>query len=180
MKKTVRKWFWVWQFEKEEQWLREMAAKGLTLDSVGFCRYDFIETEPGAYNFQMELLEHAPNHPESEQYIRFLEETGAEHVGSMMRWVYFRKKAELGPFALYSDCASRVKHLGRIMGMLIPVTVYDLWVGLYNLSLYFANRMAVSLVCAGVCLLAAALMGYALFRLYRMQKRVKEDAKLYE
>jgi len=180
MKKTVRKWFWVWQFEKEEQWLREMAAKGLTLDSVGFCRYDFIETEPGAYNFQMELLEHAPNHPESEQYIRFLEETGAEHVGSMMRWVYFRKKAELGPFALYSDCASRVKHLGRIMGMLIPVTVYDLWVGLYNLSLYFANRMTVSLVCAGICLLAAVLMGYAVFRLYRMQKRVKDDAKLYE
>lgn len=180
MKKTVHKWFWVWQFGKEEQWLREMAAKGLTLDSVGFCRYDFIETEPGAYNFQMELLEHAPNHPESEQYIRFLEETGAEYVGSMMRWVYFRKKTELGPFTLYSDCASRVKHLGRILWMLVPVTFYDLWVGFYNLSLYLANRMTVSLVCACICLLAAALMGYAVFRLYRMQKQVKEDAKLYE
>ena len=97
-----------------------------------------------------------------------------------MRWVYFRKKTELGPFTLYSDCASRVKHLGRILWMLVPVTFYDLWVGFYNLSLYLANRMTVSLVCACICLFAAALMGYAVFRLYRMQKQVKEDAKLYE
>ena len=25
-RKTIRKWFWVWDFEKEEDWLNEMAA----------------------------------------------------------------------------------------------------------------------------------------------------------
>ena len=26
--RTMRKWFWVWDFEKEEEWLNEMALKG--------------------------------------------------------------------------------------------------------------------------------------------------------
>ncbi len=29
--------FLVWDFDKEEKWLNEMAAKGLALTSVGFC-----------------------------------------------------------------------------------------------------------------------------------------------
>jgi ABC-type glycerol-3-phosphate transport system permease component len=180
MRKVIHKTFWAWQAEKEEAWLNEMAAKGLGLVSVGFCRYEFEDCTPGEYQYRIELMKYTPTHPESQQYIKFIEDTGAEQIGSYMRWVYFRKKAELGSFTLYSDCASRVKHLGRIMGMLIPVTIYDLWVGFYNLSLYFANRMTVSLVCACICLLAAALMGYAIFRLQRMQKHIKEEARLYE
>ena len=27
-RKTVWKWFWVWDFEKEERWLNEMALAG--------------------------------------------------------------------------------------------------------------------------------------------------------
>ena len=27
-RKTITKWFWVWQFEKEEEWLNEMSANG--------------------------------------------------------------------------------------------------------------------------------------------------------
>ena len=31
MRKVIRKWFWAWNFEKEEEWLNEMSAKGLAL-----------------------------------------------------------------------------------------------------------------------------------------------------
>ena len=48
-RKTITKWFWVWQFEKEEEWLNEMAANGWVLESVGFCRYSFVRCEPGEY-----------------------------------------------------------------------------------------------------------------------------------
>ena len=37
MEKTIRKWFMVWDFEKEEEWLNEMALSGWVLDGVGFC-----------------------------------------------------------------------------------------------------------------------------------------------
>ena len=37
-RKTIRKWFWVWDFEKEEDWLNEMAMNGWAYirHSVGY------------------------------------------------------------------------------------------------------------------------------------------------
>ena len=117
MRRTIRKWFWVWNFDKEEKWLNEMAAKGLALVGVGFAKYEFEESLPGEYAVHFELLQHSKSHPESENYIRFIEETGAEQVGNYLRWVYFRKKTADGPFALFSDNASRITHLKRIIGL---------------------------------------------------------------
>lgn len=106
MRKTVRKWFWAWNYEKEEKWLNEMAAKGCGLVSVGFCKYEFEECEPGEYRYRIELLENNPDHPESESYVHFVEDTGAEQVGNFMRWVYFRNKTSEGEFELFSDNTS--------------------------------------------------------------------------
>ena len=39
--KTLHKWFWVWEFEKEERWLNEMAQEGWALTCGGFCTYVF-------------------------------------------------------------------------------------------------------------------------------------------
>lgn len=38
-KKTVFKLFFVWDFEKEERWLNEMAQEGWVLDNTGFSFY---------------------------------------------------------------------------------------------------------------------------------------------
>ena len=38
-RKIIKKWFWVWEFEKEEQWLNTMAQSGLVLDKLGVCKY---------------------------------------------------------------------------------------------------------------------------------------------
>ena len=64
--KTIRKWFWVWDFEKEERWLNEMAMNGWILVSVGWCRYTFQRCEPGAFTLRLEM------HPADDAYIDFL------------------------------------------------------------------------------------------------------------
>ena len=87
MIRTTRKWFWVWDYDKEEEWLNKMAAMGLAMTGVGFARYTFKEGAPGEYIYRLQLLENLPGHTESVQYLRFLEETGVEHVASMNRWV---------------------------------------------------------------------------------------------
>ena len=107
MRQTIHKWFWVWDFEKEETWLNEMAAKGLCLVSVGFCKYEFEDRIPGEYRVCLQLLDKCPRHPESKKYIEFLETMGVEHTGSFTRWAYFRKKAVDGKFELFSDNDSR-------------------------------------------------------------------------
>lgn len=123
MKQTVYRAFWLWQFEDEEKWLNQMSAKGLHLTDVGLFRYVFEEGTPGAYRYRLEMLDHGPGHPESRQYIAFLEETGAEHVASLKNWVYFRKRAEDGPFDLYSDLDSRLRHLGRVAALAAALAV---------------------------------------------------------
>ena len=118
MKHVIHKLFWAWEFDKEEKWLNEMSAKGLQLSDVGLFRYVFKEGLPGEYVYRLEMLKHWPRHPESAQYIRFIEEMRAEHIGSLMSWVYFRKKAEDGGFDLFSDIDSRIRHLNRILALI--------------------------------------------------------------
>ncbi|WP_169797606.1 DUF2812 domain-containing protein [Neobacillus fumarioli] len=46
----------------------------------------------GDYIYRLELLKHPLKHPDSKDYISFMEEMGAELVATYHRWVYFRKK----------------------------------------------------------------------------------------
>ena len=116
-RKTVRKWFWVWDFEKEEDWLNEMALNGWVLDDIGWCTYHFVRCEPGEYSVRLEM------HPHDEEYVGFMKETGAEYLGRMVAWIYFRKKTADGPFDLFSDIDSRISHLNKIGKTLAIITL---------------------------------------------------------
>ena len=66
-RKTVHKWFWVWDFEKEERWFNVMAQTGWLLDGVGFCTYHFVPCTPGEYAVRLEM------HPYDKEYIRLVD-----------------------------------------------------------------------------------------------------------
>lgn len=55
--KTLHRNFWVWEFEKEERWLNEMAQEGWALQNAGFCTYTFEKTEPGQYIIRLAMLD---------------------------------------------------------------------------------------------------------------------------
>ena len=134
MRTVLHKWFWVWDYDKEEKWLNQKAAEGLALVATGICRYEFEDCERGEYLYRLELLENHPDSPESRKYLEFLEEAGIERVGSYMRWVYLRKKAADGPFDLFSDYESRIAHLNRILCLLMPITLLNLGMFLIGLN----------------------------------------------
>ena len=179
MRKTVRKWFWVWEFDREEQWLNEMAAKGLVLVSVGFCRYDFEECVPGEYQVRLELLENQLNHAESQQYIRFLEETGVEQVGNYFRWIYFRKKTADGPFDLYSDNASRIRHLKRIIALILPISLANIAIGISNVGNAVATGIWIAKV--GYLNLVIGVLGcVGAWKLVKKRKRLEQEMQIFE
>ena len=171
--RTIHRVFFVWEFDKEERWLNEMAAKGQLLTEVGFCRYVFEDGEPGVYQYRLELLEDAPSSPEGHSYIRFLEDTGAEQVGTLLRWVYFRKRTEDGPFDLFSDFDSRIAHLRRMLVMLTPI-----------LMLMVCNTVAqlghlhtcVGIVTGAVGLLVA----YGIVRIIRKMRHLQKERAISE
>ena len=165
-RKTIRKWFWVWDFEKEERWLNEMALQGWVLDGVGWCTYHFRRCEPGEYTVRLEMR------PYDESYVAFMEETGAEFVGRMMAWIYFRKKAEEGAFDLYSDIDSRIAHLDRIGKMLTVIGGLNLVIGILN-SINGNGIGWVNLLCA-------TLLMYALGRIHGKKEALEKDRQLME
>ena len=177
--KTVKKWFWVWEFDAEEKWLNDMARRGWVLDGVGFAKYEFAESAPGEYSIRLEMLDNPPASSEGQDYIDFVEETGAEYIGNMTRWVYFRKKASEGEFELFSDNASRIKYLGSVISLIAFVTIMNLFVGLYNLFLAVTYSSSVNYL--GFLNLALGIFGaLGVLCLFKKRKRMKEEGQLFE
>ena len=180
MRTVLRKFFFIWDFDKEEAWLNEMAAQGLVLTAVGYCRYEFEDAPPGKYQIRLELLPNYPNHPESRRYLQFLEETGIRQVGSFQRWVYLCRSTEDGPFDLYSDRASRLKMLGRLMvlvGILAMPNLYNLG---FNLYLYLQHDFSVNLFAGSCCLAVLFLLAWGWWRLYRKVRSIKREQDIFE
>ena len=164
--KTVRKWIWAWDFEKEERWLNDMAAQGWALMSVGFCRYTFERCEPGAYTIRLEM------HPRDEAYLAFLQEIGATYIGRVAQWIYLRRRTDEGSFDLFSDLDSRIGHLKRIGRVLLGVGMGNLLIGLGNTLV--RNPFGV------VNLLLGTLLMYGLGRIHGKQEELEQERLLRE
>ena len=168
MRETKKIWkiFLVWNYDKEEEWLNEMAMNGWTLTAVGFCNYTFVKTEPGEYNIRMEMR------PHDDGYLEFLRENDVEYVGRVLQWHYYRKKTSLGPFELYSDIESRIQHMDRIGKMLFAI-------GMANLLIGIANSIGPSRL-GWINLLCATLLMYALGRIQGRKDELKKESILHE
>ena len=164
---TIKKWIWVWDFDKEEQWLNSMAQQGWVLDRVGFCRYEFVRCGPGEYIVRLEMREH------DEGYLSFMSDTGAEYVGRVVKWIYFRRKAEFGPFDIFSDLDSRLEHLKRISSTLRVVGIANLVIGLANSLNPVVNMGWINLLCA-------TLLMYALGRIEGKEESLERERLLME
>ena len=164
---TIKKWIWVWDFDKEERWLNSMAQQGWVLDRLGLCRYEFVRCEPGEYIVRLEMREH------DEGYLSFMSDTGAEYVGRVVKWIYFRRKAEFGPFDIFSDLDSRLEHLKRISSTLRVVGIANLVIGLANSLNPVVNMGWINLLCA-------TLLMYALGRIEGKEESLERERLLME
>lgn len=170
-RRTMRKWFWVWEFDEEEKWLNEMAKRGWVLDTVGFAKYTFVQSEPGEYAVRLEMPEHMPASAECQDYIDFIEETGAEYLGNVMKWIYFRKKTANGEFDLFSDIDSRIRHMERIVKPLLIIALANLSIGIANLRLNGIGLINIA---------CSALLGYACMKVNQKKNALQKEHSLHE
>jgi len=180
MKRVVWKWFWAWNYDKEEKWLNDMSAIGLQLRDVFYCRYVFDEGEPDEYVYRLEFLKNHPYSAESLRYIKFLEETGAEYVCSHYRWVFFRKKADDVGFDIYSDIDSRIKHLNRLLLLLGILGGMNIIIGASYLSSILIPGFG-SLGTIGIInLTLGAVLAYGFLRIFLKCRKLKKEKLLRE
>lgn len=175
MKHTVRRMFFVWDYDKQIAWLNEMAEKGLNLTKVSFNKYVFEQGTPKEYSYRMEWLKQWPTHPQSVSYIRFLQEAGVEYVASFKKWAYFRKKTSEGAFDLFSDLDSRISHLGRIITLVICLLPPLLFGLILNLWQWAKHGQMGNAVAAGMLAVMLFVFAAGLLKISREQRRLKNE-----
>lgn len=153
----------MWKFrfyfdkDKEEQWLNKMCQKGWAMIGFYMGVYTFQPCEPGKYIYQIdmpgEIGKDSIRSRKREQYVEFVEETGAEHICDWGWWAYFRKEAAQGEFKLYTDKESQLALYKRIQKLFLWVGIMELLMGI-NYTISFAERGIRNLDIADVLCLA--------------------------
>ena len=164
-RKIVHKWLWVWDFEKEEKWLNDMAMEGWLLEKVSFATYYFVRCEPGEYIIHLQMFD------SDTDYMQFMNEINAEYVDRFVKWVYFRRKAEYGIFEINSNLDSRIAHLNRIGQTLFAIASANLAIGIAN-SIH--NGLGI------VNLLACCVLMYGLGRIHGKKEELERERMLHE
>ncbi len=163
MKTVIRKAYW--NYENEETWLNRMAKNGLALIDYSWCKYTFEDAEKGEYIYRIELLEQLATHEKSREYIAFMEDSDVECIATYMRWVYFRKKAEDGPFDLFSDLDSKLAHYRRVQKFWQALIILEMVIGLYNLFVSLFLRSPISWL-NFLCAILMFGLSYLLYKLH--------------
>lgn len=165
-RKSLVRWWWAWDFDKEEAWLNRMAEEGWALADICAIVYTFERTQPGEYVIRLE------NRKNDSEYSSFLKELEVEKVGSFVNWNYYRRKTIFGEFDLFSDLKSKITHIKRIERMLLPILILNMGIGIINT----VNQPHVGYI----NLLCAVLLAYGLGCFRTKREMLEKESELQE
>ena len=189
MRRVVHKLFFIWQLEKEQAWVNEMASHGYSLEHAGRFRFEFDETEPDKYIYKEIFLKGWGESAENLKYFRFLEEMGIKVVCYINYpgtcWVYTRalKKDYPNGIELYSDIDSKITYQKVMAWYMVLVIAMTLAGGLLNLWMAFFNGyrfLPVNFICAVLLLALCAAAVIAEIKNLVKLSRLKKERKLHE
>lgn len=116
--KTVRKFFFVWDEDKEANWLREMSNNGWHLTKASFFKYTFKSGVPKDYVYQFDFSMDA--HKNKEEYFEIFKSGGFEFISNLGGWYYFRKEYNENEVnEIYTDKKSLKEKYKKLMFFLM-------------------------------------------------------------
>jgi hypothetical protein len=112
---TKWRWFWPWQDDLEEAWLRETSLGGWHLVSASIPGvYRFVSGEPVDYVYRLDYRKDLARR--RAEYMQLFRDAGWEYVTQMNYWLYFRKPALAGGAdEIFTDNASKVQKYRRVL-----------------------------------------------------------------
>jgi len=189
MRRVFHKLFFVWELEKEQAWINEMAAHGYSLEHAGRLSFAFDETEPGKYTYKTLILKGSGGSEENIRYFRFLEEMGIKVVCMLnypgVCWVYTRALTEDYPegIEVYSDIDSTIDSLKISGGYLIFAAVltfvtsaFNLWIGLGGVG----GFSPVNFICGGVLLVLCIGATVSAVKTFVKISKLKKERAIHE
>lgn len=122
------RWFWAWQDEEEEAWLRQMALDGFHLVNPGFFgQYTFRRGEEKDVVYRLDFIH---TKMKNETYFQLFQDAGWEHVGEMGGWQYWRTVRPQGKEApqIFTDNESKAQKYRRVLlfaAIFIPLLSFN-------------------------------------------------------
>ena len=124
-RKKQFRWFTIFEYEKEQDYLREMHKSGWKLVKVkGLGMYHFEKCAAEDVVYQLDYNKEGLEH--KDEYLKMFEDCGWEYIQDYAGYSYFRKAAaEMnGDEEIFCDDASRAAMMGRVFkGRLLPLVV---------------------------------------------------------
>ena len=154
---------WKFTFDKDEEqdWLNDYCREGWAMAGFFFFFVMFVPCRPGEFIYQIDLLPGAGLRADDyEDYVSFMRDMDVEVLQRWGRWVYLRKRAEDGPFEVYTDTDSKIQLYRRIRNMFLWVVCVNS-VCCLNLVLQAVHFNTLLTRCSAA---AAALMLLAILR----------------
>lgn len=119
------KWFTIFEYEKEQEYLRKMHKAGWKLVKVnGLGMYHFEKCVPQDVVYQLDYNKDGLAH--KDEYLKMFEDCGWEYIQDYVGYSYFRKAVVSGGVAeeIFCDEESRFQMMQRVMkGRMVPLLV---------------------------------------------------------
>lgn len=135
----MRLWKFTFDKDEEEVWLNDWCQRGWAMTSFFMGVVNFSPCQPGEYIYRIDLV---PGQflraYDYEGYVIFMDDLGVEVIQRWGRWVYLRKRAEDGPFELYTDIDSKIALYRRIRSMFLFALMIEvmcsvsIWSGVFS------------------------------------------------
>ena len=119
------KWFTIFEYEKEQDYLRDMHKAGWKFVRVsGFGTYHFEKCMPGDVVYQLDYNQEGLKN--KEEYVKMFNDCGWEYLQDYAGYSYFRKPvSESGvEEEIFCDDESRIQMMERVKkGRLLPLLI---------------------------------------------------------
>lgn len=161
-KKQV-KWFTIFEYEKEQDYLREMHKSGWKFVKVtGLGMYYFEKCTPQDVVYQLDYNEDGLAH--KDEYLKIFDDCGWEYIQDYFGYSYFRKAVSEEGVAeeIFCDEESRFQMMQRVIkGRMLPLLLLFFAVLLpqFISHLFYTHRYLIAVFTGSVLVLYLAIFG---------------------
>ncbi|MDE7011311.1 MAG: DUF2812 domain-containing protein, partial [Oscillospiraceae bacterium] len=125
----------------------------------------FVPCQPGEFIYRIDLLPGTGLRCDDHWgYSSFMKEMGVEVLQRWGRWAYLRKRAEDGPFDVYTDLDSQIGLYQRMRRLFVWVLILEIFCAIPSLCLLFMEPSLFLRCMGGVFLLILYAFGRAIRR----------------
>lgn len=164
---TMKKfhWFWAWDDEKEEKWLRQFSHNGWHFQSVSFPGfYTFAQSDPIDYVYR---LDYFTNRKDMSNYLQLFADANWDYMGEMNGWQYFRQEAVKGKASeIYTDNESKAKKYQQIM--LLLIIIFPVFLN----SIFLISQRTANDIISIIGIIMGAIMLFYVYAMIKLLRRI--------